>query len=59
MTKFLHKLWCTIIHRCPKCGERLACNDNDFGYGLWYCPNCDGDCETGWTEEVGGMKIKS
>ena len=41
----LYKLWCALIHKCPKCGEHLACNDNDFSYGNWYCPNCDGNCE--------------
>ena len=41
--------WCALIHKCPKCGKHLACDDNDFSYGNWYCPNCDGNCE----EEIG------
>lgn len=43
--KKLYKLWCAFIHKCPKCGEHLACNDNQFAYDNWYCPNCDGNCE--------------
>lgn len=45
----LYELWCALVHKCPKCGENLACNDNQFAYGNWYCPNCDGNCE----EEIG------
>lgn len=41
----LRNLWCALIHKCPKCGEHLACNDNLHAYGNWYCPNCDGNCE--------------
>lgn len=43
--KKLYELWCALIHKCPQCGEHLACNDNQFGYGNWYCPKCDGICE--------------
>lgn len=45
MKKKLYELWCALIHKCPKCGEYLSCDDNWVGYGLWYCPNCDGICE--------------
>lgn len=45
MKKKLYELWCAFTHKCPKCGEHLACNDNQFAYGNWYCPNCDGNCE--------------
>ena len=45
MKKKLYELWCALINKCPKCGEYLSCNDNWVGYGLWYCPNCDGICE--------------
>ena len=45
MKKKLHELWCALRHKCPNCGESLACNDNQFAYGNWYCPNCDGNCE--------------
>ena len=43
MSKIKSILWegfCALIHKCPKCGEHLACNDNDYSYGNWYCPNC-------------------
>lgn len=49
MRKWLWNLWCSLVYKCPKCGEPLACNENSFSYGLWYCPNCDGNCE----EEIG------
>ena len=41
--RILHELWCTLTLRCPKCGEHLAYNEQE--YGNWYCPNCDGNCE--------------
>jgi hypothetical protein len=44
--KFLKEIFFLIINRCPKCGEHLCCaSDNLFGYGLWYCPKCDGEIE--------------
>lgn len=45
MKEKLYELWCAFMHKCPKCGEYLACNDNHVAYGNWYCPNCDGNCE--------------
>lgn len=50
MWRKLYELLCVLIHKCPKCGEYLACDDNDFSYGNWYCPNCDGNCECGIEE---------
>lgn len=49
LRRILHEFLCTLTCRCPKCGEHLACNDNEHEYGNWYCPNCDGNCE----EEIG------
>lgn len=43
--RILHEFWCALTFKCPKCGEHLACNDNEHEYGNWYCPNCDGNCE--------------
>lgn len=45
--QILYELWCALTHKCSKCGEHLACNDNEHEYGNWYCPNCDGNCEDG------------
>ena len=47
--EYIVGMLCALIHKCPKCGKHLACDDNDFSYGNWYCPNCDGNCE----EEIG------
>jgi ribosomal protein L37AE/L43A len=42
----LKEIFRLLCHRCPKCGTPLGCvNDNMFGYGLWYCPKCDGEIE--------------
>jgi hypothetical protein len=49
LRKILHEFLCALTCKCPKCGEHLACNDNEHEYGNWYCPNCDGNCE----EEIG------
>ena len=43
--QILHEFWCALTQKCHKCGEHLACNDNEHKYGNWYCPNCDDNCE--------------
>ena len=46
MSNIIIKLVRLITNRCQVCGEHLSCaNNNDFEYGLWYCPKCDGEVE--------------
>lgn len=49
----LHKLLKILTKispwHCSKCGSLLHVirddSGTDFGYGIWYCPKCDGDLE--------------
>lgn len=45
MNRLITRILDVLLCRCPKCHKRMSVlrdmNGTDFGYGLYYCPECD------------------